>query len=328
MKKLVAMVLAVCMLMAMTSMPAMARGTVWSAETSLYGSSGNKIHNIELAIECLDGTIVPAGGRFSFNEVIGRREKEDGYLTAKNGRGSKVMAGGVSQLATTLLLAARDSGEVEFEPYWTYDDKFTDWYVESGYDAVITDYKAGHDLAFTNYSDEMMYISAWIDEDSVYVDLEFGDPSDWGGLVSRASTPLYGSKEKLHNIEITADAISGWSMEAGEEFSFNDIVGPRTKEAGYRNAVNGRGSKVMGGGVAQVASTLYLALKELDSVSIDPFKTYGEKFSDGYVIDPAHAVVTDYKSGHDFSFVYWGDDTLTIELYSFEDRLICEVYED
>ncbi len=52
-------------------------------------------------------------------------------------------------------------------------------------------------------------------------------------------------------------------MAYGDVFSFNDIVGDRTSARGYKTAVNGRGVKAMGGGVAQVATTLYLALQKL-----------------------------------------------------------------
>ena len=83
-----------------------------------------------------------------------------------------------------------------------------------------------------------------------------------------------------------------------------------------------------GGGVAQVASTVYLAVKNMDCVSVDPVKTYGKKFVDGYVTDPADAVITDYKAGTDFSFTYWGYNTLVVEVYEDDDDLICRVYEE
>ena len=88
------------------------------------------------------------------------------------------------------------------------------------------------------------------------------------------------------------------------------------------------GAKVRGGGVAQVASTVYLAVKDLDCVSVGPVRTYGDRFSDGYVDDPADAIVTDYNAGYDLTFTYWGDGALTVFVYEDGEELVCEIFED
>ena len=66
-------------------------------------------------------------------------------------------------------------------------------------------------------------------------------------------------------------------------FSFNGAVGARTAERGYQSALNGRGARVVGGGVAQAASTLYLALQQVDGISYDEKKTYGSRYNQDYV---------------------------------------------
>lgn len=347
MKKWMAFILAVCMLL--TAVPAMAYGyedyygygydegdsvqTSWigdgmyMAQTPLYGSSMNKIENIWLAAEALNGATVYYGDTFSFNEEVGPRTKENGYLSARNGRGVNVLGGGVSQLATTLYLAARDAFDIEIDPFMSYGEEFADWYVEDGSDAVVTDYKNGHDFSFTSEYDGVIYIEAWMDEDFVYCLLSFDETGSREMLLSRASTPVFGSNNKQYNISMAADSISGFVMEFGDHFSFNDLVGPRTKEAGFRYAENGRGVKVYGGGVAQVASTVYLAVKEQDDIEMDKFRTYGERFVDGYVADVNDAIVTDYNAGYDFGFTYWGYESIILLVYCENDRLICEIYE-
>ena len=319
--------LVLCMLAA--SMPA-ALAEEWSceAETTLFASSPNKISNIELAIAELDGTTLYYGDTFSFNEVIGPRDREWGYLSARNGRGARVIGGGVSQLATTLYLAARDCEYLSIDPFETYGERFKDWYVDDGEDAVVTDYKNDKDFSFTSWFDGEIYISAWRDEEYLYCSLELmdGETDDW--LIANAVTPLYGSENKIHNISLAAQFIDGYQMNFGDEFSFNEIVGPRSAEAGFLNALNGRGVKVRGGGVAQVASTVYLAVKDLDCISLEPIRTYGDRFTDGYVDDPADAVVTDYNAGYDFAFSYWGEGTLTIYVFEDGEELFCEIYED
>ena len=74
-------------------------------------------------------------------------------------------------------------------------------------------------------------------------------------------TPLTGASDaERANVENAVAALSGWYIPYGTSFSFNDTVGPRTAENGFVEAINGRGSYAMGGGVARVATTLYLTL--------------------------------------------------------------------
>lgn len=332
MKRWMAWVLMACMLVvgAPAAMAEMNEFWDYSAETTLYGSSPNKLANLATAVAALDGTVVFPEETFSFNEVIGPRTREMGYYSAKNGRGVRVLGGGVSQLATTLYLAARECDYLTFNEFKTYDEDFVDWYVENGEDAVVTDYNRDIDFTFNSMYDGYVYISAWMDEENVCCSVELLDtlPSEYENLISFASTPVFGTDNKKHNINLTAELINGIQLEYGGEFSFNEIVGPRSKEAGFYNAENGRGVKVRGGGVAQVASTIYLAVKELDCISVNPVRTYGDRFTDGYVQNPEDAIVTDYNAGHDLSFIYWGDGVLTVTLYEDGYELVCEIYEE
>ena len=70
-------------------------------------------------------------------------------------------------------------------------------------------------------------------------------------------------------------------------------MGARTAERGYQSALNGRGAKVVGGGVAQAASTLYLALKQVDGISYDEKKTYGSRYNQDYVESSDDAILVD-----------------------------------
>lgn len=71
------------------------------------------------------------------------------------------------------------------------------------------------------------------------------------------------STERSHNIELAADFINGKILFPDEIFSFNDVVGNRTKARGFMDAPVIVGNKVesgVGGGICQVTSTLYNAL--------------------------------------------------------------------
>jgi len=80
---------------------------------------------------------------------------------------------------------------------------------------------------------------------------------------------------RSHNIQIAAAKLAGVLIGGGEEFSFNDRVGLRTPEAGYKTAPTLSSAGVVmdwGGGVCQVSSTLYNAalLANFDVVERSP----------------------------------------------------------
>jgi len=297
------------------------------AETSVLNATFGQLTNIMLAAEAIDGYELGYGERFSFNEVVGERSAEAGYQIALNGRGVRVRGGGVSQVATTLLLAAQDFDWVTVDDYVVYGDKFTGDYVDDGEQAVVTDYAAGRDLSFESWYPGSVVIEAWVANDALCVALTGYNAAPGYGAEATAATPMPSEIGQIQNVSLASGLISGYELSYGDKFSFNDVVGPRTGNAGFVNATNGRGVRVTGGGVAQVASTIYLAAKKMDSITIDPVRTYGDRFTGGYVDDPADAIVTDYNAGIDFSFTYYGSMTLMISMYEDEGMLCCYLFE-
>ncbi|HWQ40450.1 MAG TPA: VanW family protein [Desulfosporosinus sp.] len=70
---------------------------------------------------------------------------------------------------------------------------------------------------------------------------------------------------RTENIRLAAKAIDLTVLKPEEEFSFNQIVGERTIEAGYQMAIIIEGDQFvpgLGGGVCQVSSTLYNAVQQ------------------------------------------------------------------
>ncbi len=70
------------------------------------------------------------------------------------------------------------------------------------------------------------------------------------------------TEAQRHNIRRAVMALDGIVIEPGDVFSFNDVVGPRTPERGYREALAFMERdlvKSIGGGICQVSSTLYNA---------------------------------------------------------------------
>lgn len=84
-----------------------------SYTTQMGESSSNRIHNVHLMADFIDGTIVEPGEVFSFNDVVGPRTSERGFLEGQMIIGSLVLpsiGGGVCQTATTLFNDAFELG--------------------------------------------------------------------------------------------------------------------------------------------------------------------------------------------------------------------------
>ena len=78
------------------------------------------------------------------------------------------------------------------------------------------------------------------------------------------STPVMGSPDRVNNIRLSLAAINNTLVMPSEIFSFNGVVGERTREKGYRNAPIILGETVVpgvGGGICQTSTTLYNAVR-------------------------------------------------------------------
>jgi len=81
-------------------------------------------------------------------------------------------------------------------------------------------------------------------------------------LGSFTTTILDTAPSRVHNLQLCAAALNGFIVAPSTEFSFNTVVGQRTSEKGYKEAimlVNGERKMAIGGGVCQISSTLYNA---------------------------------------------------------------------
>ena len=76
-------------------------------------------------------------------------------------------------------------------------------------------------------------------------------------------TYLWGSTaNRISNVRVACSRFDGMVLQPGETFSYNDVVGERTAEAGFKLAPTYSGTAhidALGGGICQVSSTLYNA---------------------------------------------------------------------
>ena len=335
------LVLALCL-----SSAAFASTTVKS-KTSLKNAKESNLNNIELVIRELDGYVIPAGDTFSFNDVVGPRTKNYGYVEAPNARNAYVYGGGTAQVASTLYLALLElQSNFYIKEIKTYgSSEFKNKYVGDRNFAVVTEYDK-NDFVFINEFDDAIRINMWIDENNLRCSLTLentdnasleGKFSDWDADRVPSGIELLGksriwldsmttSNAMTQNIKRAASAVHGVVVGSGEEFSFNDIVGARTQKTGYINAKNGRGAFVVGGGVAQVASALWLAIEEVDGIYVTEMSTYGKEYNQSYVKDEHDAIVTDYNAEKDFRFRNETGAPLTIAMFVEDENIWCRVY--
>ena len=90
----------------------------------------------------------------------------------------------------------------------------------------------------------------------------------FGEILEQRSSTYVNNPQRTENLRLACEAINGTILNPGEVFSFNDVVGERTEEKGYQPATiyDGEGDSVdgVGGGVCQVASTIYYAALYMD----------------------------------------------------------------
>ncbi|WP_373895838.1 VanW family protein [Virgibacillus sp. CBA3643] len=111
--------------------------------------------------------------------------------------------------------------------------------------------------------------------------------------------------ERSHNIDLASEAINNYVVFPGKTFSFNEIVGERTEEKGYRRApviVKGELAEDIGGGICQVSSTLYNAV---DLEGIEIVERYEHSKSVPYV-----------PPGRDATVSWWGPDFVFKNMYN------------
>lgn len=143
---------------------------------------------------------------------------------------------------------------------------------------------------------------------------------------SLTSTSLAGaSAARLHNIARAAAKLHGMQLPRGQVFSFNDLVGPRTRASGYQKEPNGVGNIVYGGGVSQIATTLDKALAGFDGrVEFLERHTWGPGFTGGYVSSGDDAIRVSYSEGYNYAFTD-NMQTIQIDVWIEDQQLHCLV---
>ncbi|MGM0941760.1 MAG: VanW family protein [Bacillota bacterium] len=132
-----------------------------------------------------------------------------------------------------------------------------------------------------------------------------------------------GNEERSHNIALAAEAIDNHVVFPGEMFSFNKVVGERTKSRGYKRApviVKGELSEDIGGGICQVSSTLFNAV---DLKGIQIVERYAHSRSVPYVPPGRDATVSWW--GPDFSFKNMYNEPVLIRAHASNGKMLVRI---
>lgn len=142
-----------------------------SYTTDIYDKDKNRIYNIKLACERLDGHIVKPGEEFSFNNKLGNMGKAEGYKKSigfdSNGNKIQMYGGGICQISSTLYNAVLIA---KFEVTERHAHSRRVYYVPKNKDATV--FAGGPDFKFKNTSDSNVMICTYTDGYKVIVTLK------------------------------------------------------------------------------------------------------------------------------------------------------------
>lgn len=140
------------------------RDVLGSQTTKYTGSTDNRINNINLAAAKLDGLILMPGEEFSYNNTLGQRTTEAGYLAAgayNDGQVVQEVGGGICQVSSTLYCAVMFA---QLETVERLNHYFKVDYLDWGLDATVS--WPGPDYKFRNNREYPIKISAVCDNEA------------------------------------------------------------------------------------------------------------------------------------------------------------------
>jgi len=152
--------------------------------TALGHQTESTIHNIHLALNKFEGTLLQPGELFSFNKIVGNRTAENGFKSSPvifNGKRVDMEGGGVCQVSSTLYYAALQAG-MEIVERHKHSSPVS--YIHLGLDATIV--WGLKDLTFKNSLNQRVMIRGEV----------FGD---------ELNIAIYGEKEPEYRYETISE---------------------------------------------------------------------------------------------------------------------------
>ena len=137
--------------------------------TSLGGSTANRVTNITLAAQRIDGIILEPGQSFSYNGALGQRTVANGFREAgayANGQVVQEVGGGICQVSSTLYYCTLYSN---LQISARTNHYFSVGYIEPGLDATVS--WGAPDFVFVNNRTFPIKIHAYVSGGMVTVEI-------------------------------------------------------------------------------------------------------------------------------------------------------------
>lgn len=143
-------------------------------------------------------------------------------------------------------------------------------------------------------------------------------------VLGQYTSYVSGTSDRIFNVRKAAGNISGSVVNSGENFSYNNAVGPTTKEAGFKIGtayVGGKAVPSYGGGVCQVSSTLYYSallanLKIVSRACHMYAQDYVPSGCDATVFWPYLDFVLQNDTDYPIKIVtYWYNNNVTVKIF-------------
>ena len=144
------------------------------------------------------------------------------------------------------------------------------------------------------------------------------------GKVSSTTSETTDNDNRNTNIRLVCEALDGLVLQPGEQFNFNNYIGQRTSEKGYKLAhgiYNGSMRDELGGGICQANTMLYQSVTKAD-LQVDERKNHS--IPSTYVDKGTDATVTWYSPNFRFTnnsdypiaiHAYYADLHVTVEIF-------------
>lgn len=183
-----------------------------SFNTNFATSSEDRKNNIRVALSVFDGLVIEEGEIFSFNEITGKRNEENGYKTAKiihNGTYILGYGGGVCQVSSTIYVACLMSG---LEILEVSSHSLPVSYVEPSFDAMVN--FGAIDLKVRNNSGGKIIITTSCENDRCRVKI-YGLKNEY--KITRQSEKISVIPAEPDFVETDVSKYDCYNLEIGEE---------------------------------------------------------------------------------------------------------------
>ena len=156
--------------------------TISSVELGSYTTYYKTHHqerttNIQLSSESINSTVVFPGETFSFNDVVGERTEEKGYMKAPvivEGEFTEDIGGGICQVSSTLFNAV-DLDGIQIEERYAHSREVP--YVPPGRDATVSWW--GPDFIFKNMYNEPILIRSKAGDGKVTISIHTSESAEY-----------------------------------------------------------------------------------------------------------------------------------------------------